>query len=314
MLPAAVRHTAQTWLYKAVPKGSNCGLANKKYSTIRTEASGFSIDTQPNCKWGLQQQHGRANTTALLKGLSWKYHVVSRVYSYQPEQAKRQYGKEEYHLTVKKNSFSFTSATPQNLILELNISFLLFTGYENEHGSCAVFHQHNAWDCELLFSLRWRDRVLFANVSWFVNKFPTTCIQINQPSSCHMALLFDNFSGFTWKAITHSTKKASWFDPPTNAEFGSRKKQQTVWQITPGEKWKNLLDLSNWVTRNRNVQNQHRLQVSSSLSISLLSANLVTITPYVPTESYYFHIYGGSNSTLWSPALFRGWSCYGLFM
>lgn len=83
------------------------------------------------------------------------------------------------------------SATSQNLILKLHISFVPFKGYENEHGSCSVFRQQNAAGCELLFSLRWRDRVPFANVSRFVNKFPTTCLQINQPSSCHMALLFD---------------------------------------------------------------------------------------------------------------------------
>lgn len=49
-------------------------------------------------------------------------------------------------------------------------------------------------------------------------------------------------------------------------------------------------------------------------SFSLLSANLVSVTPRVPTESYYFHIYVSSSPSLWSPALFRGWSCYGLFL
>lgn len=58
---------------------------------------------------------------------------------------------------------------------------------------------------------------------------------------------------------------------PHNGEFGSKKNQQTARQIAPGEYWKkkkkNLLNLSNWVTQNRNVQNQRRLQnqVSSSL-------------------------------------------------
>lgn len=47
------------------------------------------------------------------------------------------------------------SATPQIwFVLEVNISFVLSKGYENERGSCAVFRQRNAAGCELLFSLR----------------------------------------------------------------------------------------------------------------------------------------------------------------
>lgn len=182
-----------------------------------------------------------------------------------------------------------------------------------------MFRQQNAAGCELLFSLRWRDRVLFASASWFVNKFLTTCIQINQPSSCHMALLSVIFSIFIWKAITHSAEKACLFKPPTTLSLGQEKISKLRDKLLLGNNEKNLLNSSNWVTQNRNVQISIAFKPSLFLSpvstnLFLSSDNLVSVTPYVPTESYYFHIYVGSSPSLWSPALFRGWSCYGLFL
>lgn len=102
------------------------------------------------------------------------------------------------YLKIKKETVSsFSQQLELWLIEEVNISSVIFKGYENLHESCAVFHRQNAAGCELLLLLlRWRDRVLFANASWFVNKFLTTCIQINRPSSCHLALLSVIFTVF----------------------------------------------------------------------------------------------------------------------
>lgn len=206
------------------------------------------------------------------------------------------------------------------LVLEINISFVLFKGYENGPWSYTAFRQQNAAGCELLFSLRWSDRVVFASKSWFVNKLLTTCIHINQPSSCHMALLSIIFSIFIRKAITHSTEKACWIERLITLTLGQGKISKLQDKLLLGNNEKNLLNLSNWVTQNTNVQNQRRLQTKSLplscvyQTFSLSSANLVSVTPYVPTESYYFHIYVSSSPSLWSPALFRGWSCYGLFL
>lgn len=161
---------------------------------------------------------------------------------------------------------------------------------------------------------------MFASASWFVNKFLTTCIHINQPSSCHMALLSVIFSVFIWKAITHSTERACWFEPPHKLTLGQGKISKLWDKLLLGNNEKKLPNLSNWVTQNTNVQNQRRLQTESLplscvyQTFSLSSANLASVTPYVPTESYYFHIYVGSSPSLWSPALFGGWSCYGLFL
>lgn len=104
-----------------------------------------------------------------------------------------------------------------------------------------MFRQQNAVGCELLFSLRWRDRLLFANASWFVNKFLTTFIQINQPSFRHMALLSVIFSISIWKAITHSTEKPCWFKPPTMLIWGQGKISKLWDKLLLGNNEKKLL-------------------------------------------------------------------------
>lgn len=78
-------------------------------------------------------------------------------------------------------------------VLEVKMSFLFLKVMKINMGY-AVFRQQNSVGFELLFSLRWRDRLLFASSSWFVNNFLTTCMQMNQPSSCHLALLYVIFS------------------------------------------------------------------------------------------------------------------------
>lgn len=69
---------------------------------------------------------------------------------------------------------------------------------------------------------------------------------------------------------------------------------------------KTLPDLSNWIKTNTFKTSLLLLpRVSTKVFVfffPLSFSNPVRATPRVPTESYYFHIYGGSGVWLWSPA------------
>lgn len=79
--------------------------------------------------------------------------------------------------------------TPHSSVLENNISFVIFTGL-NENGSCAAFRQQNSVNY----------RLLFASASWFVNKSLTTCAQINQRACSQLDFVVCYFWFFYMKA------------------------------------------------------------------------------------------------------------------
>lgn len=131
-------------------------------------------------------------------------------------------------------------------------------------------------------------------VSQCVTVWASDCMHTNKPREAAPSWTLS--SVLSMKPVVR--RRPSCLNPPPFT-----KHWQTARQIASGCKRKKVPDLSNWIKTNTFKTRLLLLpSVSTKPFFSLSSANLVRVTPCVPTESYYFHIYVGSSLSLWSPA------------
>lgn len=170
----------------------------------------------------------------------------------------------------------YVSKTPLNCVLEVSISALIFLKVIKMHVA------NIAGCCGPLIA-----------VSQCVTVWASDCMHTNKPQEA--APSWTLLSVLNMKPVVRRRPSCLNFPP-----FPFTKRWQTERQIASGCS----RDLSNWIKTNTF---KTRLLLLPGVStkpffFSRSSANLVRVTPCVPTESYYFHIYVGSSLSLWSPA------------
>lgn len=137
-------------------------------------------------------------------------------------------------------------------------------------------------------------------VSQCVTVRASGCMHTNKPQEA--APSWTLLSVLSMKPVVR--RRPSCLNPPPPPAFPSQNTGKLRDKLLLGVKRKKKVrDLSNWIKSNTfKIRLLLLPGVSTKPFFSLSSANLVRVTPCVPTESYYFHIYVGSSLSLWSPA------------